>query len=84
MRKINLKGLTMMNSYRFAGKTSKELFLIKGINVFAERWVRTGKCATVTNPENGKTCVLSKYESGGVEFLAGKDSNGYWLFFVEK
>lgn len=72
-----------MSNYRFAGKTSKELFLIKGINVFAEKWVRAGGCATVTNPQNGKTYVFSKYISGGIEFVAGKDSNGYWLFFVE-
>lgn len=72
-----------MSNYRFAGKTSKELFLIKGINVFAEKWVHAGGCATVTNPQNKKTYVFSKYISGGVEFVAGKDSNGYWLFFVE-
>ena len=24
-----------------------------------------------------------KYISGGVEFVAGKDASGYWLFFVE-
>lgn len=72
-----------MNSYRYAGKTSKDLFLIKGVNVFAEKWARAGSCATVTNPEDGKTYIFSKYISGGVEFAAGKDRNGYWLFFVE-
>ena len=72
-----------MSNYRFAGRTSKELFLIKGINVFAEKWVHAGGRATVTTPQNKKTYVFSKYISGGVEFVAGKDSNGYWLFFVE-
>ncbi len=47
-----------MDNYRYAGKTSKELFLIKGVNVFAEKWVRAGSCATVVNPENGKTYVF--------------------------
>lgn len=28
-----------MKNYRFVGKTSKETFLIKGINVFNERWI---------------------------------------------
>ena len=28
-----------MKNYRFVGKTSKEAFLIKGINVFNERWI---------------------------------------------
>ena len=32
-----------------------------------------GSCATVTNPQNGKSYVFSKYISGGVEFVAGKD-----------
>lgn len=74
----------MNKNYRFAGKTSKDSFCIKGINVFAERWIHMGGCATVTNPQTGVNYVFSKYSSGGVEFVAGKDSNGYWLFFVEK
>ncbi len=72
-----------MANYRFVGKTSKEVFVIKGINVFAEKWVHTGGCVTVTNPQNNKSYVFSKYASGGVEFAAGKDAQGYWLFFVE-
>lgn len=72
-----------MANYRFVGKTSKEVFVIKGINVFAERWIHTGGCATVTNPQNNKSYVFSKYLSGGVEFVAGKDTQGYWLFFTE-
>lgn len=72
-----------MANYRFAGKTSRESFLIKGINVFSEKWVHAGGCATVINPENNKSYVFSKYISGGVEFVAGKDSQDYWLFFVE-
>ena len=43
-----------MKNYRFVGKTSKEAFLIKGINVFNERWVHEGGCATVTNPRTAK------------------------------
>ena len=31
----------------------------------------------------GKSYVFSKYISGGVEVVAGKDASGYWLFFVE-
>jgi len=73
-----------MKNYRYVGKTSKEVFLIKGINVFGERWVHTGGCADVINPQTGIGYVFSKYSSGGVEFVAGKDSNGYWLFFVEE
>ena len=63
-----------MKNYRFVGKTSKEAFLIKGINVFNERWIHEGSCASY---------VFSKYISGGVEFVAGRDASGYWLFFVE-
>ncbi|MEE0914533.1 MAG: hypothetical protein U0L76_08135 [Ruminococcus sp.] len=73
----------MADNYRFIGKTSKETFLIKGINVFSEKWMRTGECATVINPQNGRSYVFSKYMSGDVEFVAGKDANGYWLFFVK-
>ena len=58
-----------MKNYRFVGKTSKETFLIKGINVFNERWIHEGSCATVTNPLNGKRYVFSKYICGGVEFV---------------
>lgn len=61
-----------MKNYRFVGKTSKETFLIKGINVFNEHWIHEGSCATVTNPQNGKSYVFSKYISGGVEFVAGR------------
>jgi hypothetical protein len=73
-----------MNNYRFVGKTSKDSFIIKGINVFSEKWTHAGGCATVINPQNDKSYVFSKYTSGGVEFVAGKDANGYWLFFVQK
>lgn len=73
----------MNSNYRFLGKTSKEIFLIKGFNVFSEKWKRIGGCAAVTNPQNGKTYIFSKYESCGTEFVAGKDANGYWLFFAE-
>lgn len=72
-----------MANYRFAGKTSKEVFLIKGINVFSEKWIHAGGCVTVTNPQNGKSYVFSKYISNGIEFVAGKDTYGYWLFFIE-
>lgn len=71
-------------SYRYVGKTSKDSFLIKGMNVFSEKWRMAGGCATVINPQNGKTYTFSKYISGDVHFVAGKDSYGYWLFFVEK
>ena len=64
----------MQKNYRFVGKTSKDSFLIKGFNVFSEKWKHAGGCASVTNPQNGRTYV---------EFVAGKDANGYWLFFVE-
>lgn len=73
----------MKKNYRYVGKTSKESFLIKGINVFAEKWHNAGGCATVTNPQNGRTYVFSKYVCSDIEFVAGKDSNGYWLFFVD-
>ena len=75
--------MIMQKNYRFVGKTSKDSFLIKGFNVFSEKWKHAGGCASVTNPQNGRTYVFSKYESCGVEFVAGKDANGYWLFFVE-
>ncbi len=73
----------MIKNYRYVGRTSKEVFVIKGINVFSEKWKHAGGCASVIYPVNGKTYVFSKYISGGVEFVAGKDANGYWLFFVE-
>ncbi|MEE1319129.1 MAG: hypothetical protein UHD05_06420 [Ruminococcus sp.] len=73
----------MAENYRFIGKTSKETFVIKGINVFSEKWRHAGGCATVTNPQNGRSYVFSKYLCGDVEFVAGKDANGYWLFFVK-
>ena len=73
----------MTDSYRFIGKTSKDVFMIKGVNVFSEKWMRTGECVTVTNPQNGRSYVFSKYLSGDVEFVAGKDVNGYWLFYVK-
>lgn len=72
-----------MKSYRFLGKTSKDSFIIKGINVFNEKWRGAGGCAAVVNPLDNKTYTFSKYISGGVEFVAGKDSHGYWLFFTE-
>ncbi len=72
-----------MKNYRFIGKTSKESFLIKGINVFSEKWKTTGECISVVNPQNGKNYTFSKYIIDDVEFVAGKDSYGYWLFFVE-
>ena len=56
----------MQKNYRFVGKTSKDSFLIKGFNVFSEKWKHAGGCASVTNPQNGKTYVFSKYESCGV------------------
>lgn len=73
----------MKKNYRYVGKTSKDSFLIKGMNVFSEKWQKSGGCATVTNPQTGKTYVFSKYISSGIEFVAGKDANDYWLFFVE-
>ena len=73
----------MQKNYRFVGKTSKDSFLIKGCNVFSEKGKHAGGCASGTNPQNGRTYGFSKYESCGVEFVAGKDANGYWLFFVE-
>lgn len=74
----------MIKNYRFLGKTSKDVFVIKGINVFSEKWRGAGGCATVINPQDGKTYVFSKYICDSVEFVAGKDAYGYWLFFVEK
>ena len=71
-----------MKNYRFVGKTSKEAFLIKGINVFNERWCGTGNCVTVTSPLDKKNYVFSEYTSDGVKFIAGKDTHGYWLFFA--
>lgn len=73
-----------MTEYRFLGKTSKDFFVIKGINVFAEKWKGLGGCATVINPLDKKTYTFSKYSSSNVQFVAGKDRYGYWLFFTEK
>ena len=71
----------MMSEHRFLGKTSKEYFVIRGINVFSERWNGAGGCATVTNPQDNCTYTFSKYICKGVEFIAGRDKHGYWLFF---
>ena len=48
----------MQKNYRFVGKTSKDSFLIKGFNVFSEKWKHAGGCASVTNPQNGRTYVF--------------------------
>lgn len=70
-----------MTEHRYLGKTSKDYFVIKGINVFNERWCGTGNCVTVTSPLDKKLC-FSEYTSDGVKFIAGKDTHGYWLFFA--
>lgn len=44
-----------MTEHRYLGKTSKDYFVIKGINVFNERWCGTGNCVTVTSPLDKKT-----------------------------
>ena len=71
-----------MTQHRYLGKTSKDYFVIRGINVFNERWCGTGKCVTVTSPLDHRNYVFSEYISDGVRFIAGKDSHGYWLFFA--
>lgn len=32
----------MIKNYRYVGRTSKEVFVIKGINVFSEKWKHAG------------------------------------------
>lgn len=71
-----------MTEHRYLGKTSKDYFVIKGINVFNERWCGTGNCVTVTSPLDKKNYVFSEYTSDGVKFISGKDAHGYWLFFA--
>ena len=61
-----------MTEHRYLGKTSKDYFVIKGINVFNERWCGTGNCVTVTSPLDKKNYVFSEYTSDGVKFIAGK------------
>lgn len=47
-----------MTEHRYLGKTSKDYFVIKGINVFNERWCGTGNCVTVTSPLDKKNYVF--------------------------
>ena len=52
-----------MKNYRFVGKTSKETFLIKGINVFNERWIHEGSCAPVPKRQTAKALEFTNYIS---------------------
>ena len=49
-----------MKNYRFVGKTSKEAFLIKGINVFNERWIHEGSCDK--SSERQKLCIFKVHK----------------------
>ena len=64
-----------MKNYRFVGKPQKRLFSSRELMFSTSVGFMRGSCATVTNPQNGKSYVFSKYISGGVEFVAGKDAS---------
>ncbi len=76
-----------MKLHNFIGRTKDEIFCIKGIDLFRYKWYSGGKCASVINPENGKMYSFSSYyiEYGKkkLEFIAGKDEYGNWLFFED-
>ncbi len=74
--------MRLRRSYKFVGQTFKNCFVIEGINVFSEKWIQEGSCVAVTNPHNGRQYIFSKYICGEIEFVAGQDSNGYWLFYI--
>lgn len=74
-----------MKAHKFLGSTNDEVFCVKGVDYFRNRWFSGGECASVVNPENGKIYSFSSYyfEIGKkkYEFIAGKDEHGKWLFF---
>lgn len=74
-----------MKKHNFIGSTNENVFCIKGIDLFRYKWSTTGQCAYVVNPKNQKVYSFSVYSIayGGktLEFAAGKDEYGNWLFF---
>lgn len=74
-----------MKNHKFIGSTKDEIFCVRGIDLFSCKWYSAGECASVVNPENGKLYSFSsyyiQYGSKKVEFIAGKDEYGNWLFF---
>ncbi len=78
-----------MVRYRFIGSTSKDIFCIDGVNLFKYRWVNTGSCAIVLNPDTKKPYTFSIYEitlndNKVIDFVAGKFNDTEWAFFVKE
>lgn len=75
----------MMKKYKYLGKSDKDSFCIRGVDLFLKKWNTIGDCAIVVEPESKKTYSFSVYEveSGKkkIPFVAGKNSSGEWLFF---
>lgn len=74
-----------MKKHSFIGSTTDNIFCIKGVDLFRYKWISGGECASVVNPETGKLYSFSvyyiKYGEKEMEFIAGKDEYGKWLFF---
>lgn len=74
-----------MKKHNFIGSANENVFCIKGIDLFRYKWITTGECAYVVNPETEKVYSFSVYSiaygNKTLEFVAGKDEYGNWLFF---
>lgn len=78
-----------MTKYDFIGSASKNIFCIKGVNVFKYNWTNTGRCAVILNPKTKKPFTFSIYEislsdNTVIAFAAGKFSDDEWSFFVQQ
>lgn len=74
-----------MKKYKYLGRSQKDSFCIKGVDLFLKKWQTVGDCAIVVDPETKNTYDFSVYsvETGdkGIHFAAGKNKQGEWLFF---
>lgn len=72
-----------MNDY--IGRAIGRKFALRGINVFEFKWKTTGMVHTVYDPETDKAYSLNSYYispvGGDINFIAGKDDKGSWMFF---
>lgn len=71
--------------HKYLGKSDKDCFYIKGVDLFRHKWKTVGDCAAVMEPESKRVYTFSVYEveqgNRVITFIAGKNYDGEWLFF---